>query len=152
MGKKRPIEILATGHLNDFGTDDAMSTIIRYPSGEIASIQTATNCVMPNEAYVVGTNGMIKVRFQTYIAIQYYEYHIETFYFSHKFWLKVPNFWCPTRLCLPDHDRSYPLPLSDHPFNFTNSCGLRYEAEEVRVCIKNGRLIYTNYQDINYYI
>ncbi|KAL9706875.1 hypothetical protein quinque_010393 [Culex quinquefasciatus] len=37
--------------------------------------------------------------------------------------------------------KEYTLPEgARHPFNFQNSCGLRYEAEEVRQCIAGGRL------------
>lgn len=35
---------------------------------------------------------------------------------------------------------SWPLPDGKHKFNHHNSAGLRYEAEEVRRCIKAGRL------------
>lgn len=32
-----------------------------------------------------------------------------------------------------------PLPKAKYHFNFTNTCGLRYEAEEVRKCIRAGK-------------
>lgn len=35
-------------------------------------------------------------------------------------------------------EKSWPLPEAKHEFNFINSCGLRYEADEVRKCIRNG--------------
>lgn len=31
------------------------------------------------------------------------------------------------------------MPQAKHEFNFINSCGLRYEAEEVRKCIREGK-------------
>lgn len=34
--------------------------------------------------------------------------------------------------------KTWPLPEPKHKFNFINSCGLRYEAEEVRQCIRSG--------------
>lgn len=33
-------------------------------------------------------------------------------------------------------ERTWPLPEAKHAFNYTNSCGLRYEAEEVLKCIR----------------
>lgn len=32
----------------------------------------------------------------------------------------------------------WPLPEAKHKFNFKYSCGLRYQAEEVRRCIRTG--------------
>lgn len=32
-----------------------------------------------------------------------------------------------------------PLPKAKYDFNFTNTCGLRYEAEEIRKCIRAGQ-------------
>lgn len=31
------------------------------------------------------------------------------------------------------------MPQAKHQFNFQNSCGLRYEADEVRKCIRGGK-------------
>lgn len=36
-------------------------------------------------------------------------------------------------------EKTWPLPEAKHAFNYTNSCGLRYEAEEVRKCIRAGK-------------
>lgn len=46
---------------------------------------------------------------------------------------------CPTRLVLNDKETEHPLPEPCLPLNFTNSTGLRYEAEEVRRCLLKGR-------------
>lgn len=47
------------------------------------------------------------------------------------------DFWAPEILIDVDGTKkSWPLPLSKHEFNLKNSCGLRYEAEAVRLCIK----------------
>lgn len=47
--------------------------------------------------------------------------------------LKLPKpFWCTTEVQHTDGSvKSFPLPEADGPFNFVNSSGLRYEAEEV---------------------
>lgn len=50
---------------------------------------------------------------------------------------QLPNYWCPTQLSLVNHaPESWPLPRAKFDFHYTNSCGLRYEAEEVRRCIE----------------
>lgn len=36
-------------------------------------------------------------------------------------------------------EKSWPLPEAKYNFNFINSCGLRYEADEVRKCIRDGK-------------
>lgn len=43
---------------------------------------------------------------------------------------------CPTTL--NGKTTQYPLPEPSLPLNFTNSTGLRYEAEEVRQCLLKG--------------
>lgn len=34
----------------------------------------------------------------------------------------------------------WPLPSTKHHFNYPNSCGLRYEADEARKCIQAGKI------------
>lgn len=45
---------------------------------------------------------------------------------------------CPTTLEVNGKTTQYPLPEPSLPLNFTNSTGLRYEAEEVRQCLLKG--------------
>lgn len=45
---------------------------------------------------------------------------------------------CPTVLELNGKKTEFPLPEPGLPLNFTNSTGLRYEAEEVRRCLLKG--------------
>lgn len=62
--------------------------------------------------------------------------------FIHKCLLhhKVPSFWCPVSLIDVDgKEKSWPLPDAKFKFNFNNSAGLRYEADEVRKCIRGGK-------------
>lgn len=55
-------------------------------------------------------------------------------------WLKIKEpFWCPTIVVSGNKSSEFVLPAAAQPFNFTNSCGLRYEAAEVRRCITEGR-------------
>lgn len=45
---------------------------------------------------------------------------------------------CPTTLVVNNKETEYPLPEPSLSLNFTNSTGLRYEAEEVRQCLLKG--------------
>lgn len=55
--------------------------------------------------------------------------------------MQIPSFWCSsTMIDVDGTEKSWPLPQAKYDFNFTNSCGLRYEAEEVRKCIRDGKL------------
>ncbi|XP_044738134.1 trans-1,2-dihydrobenzene-1,2-diol dehydrogenase-like [Chrysoperla carnea] len=107
---KKPLEVQATGHVTDTGCDIAMNAVIKYENNQLASIQTSGLCELTNEAVIVGTKGIIR----------------------------VPNFWCPTQLMLPNETKEFPLPKCKHEMNFVNSVGLRYEAAEARECISKG--------------
>lgn len=54
---------------------------------------------------------------------------------------KIPNFWwCPTDAELSDGTEKFcPLPQAKLEFKYPNSCGLRYEADAVRKCIRSGK-------------
>nr|CAI5868715.1 unnamed protein product [Callosobruchus analis] len=54
--------------------------------------------------------------------------------------LKIPDFWCPTRLITPTAVKEYPLPRSEKPYLHHNSAGLCYQAEEARKCIISGQI------------
>jgi len=69
---------------------------------------------LPNEAYICGTKGMIKV---------------------------PDTFWCPTQVELPNGTVKTSLPKLKHEVNFINSAGLSYEAAEARNCILKGKTI-----------
>ncbi len=47
-------------------------------------------------------------------------------------------FWSSQKITTPDNEFSYPYPEAKQPFNFTNSIGLRYEAQHVRECLEKG--------------
>ena len=46
--------------------------------------------------------------------------------------------WCPENLTSPSGEFCDKLTPSDAKFNFLNSQGLKYEAAEVRNCLKKG--------------
>lgn len=54
----KPIDIAVNGHKNEFGTDETTGAIITYPGGKTAVVSTSARVTLPNEALVVGTNGV----------------------------------------------------------------------------------------------
>lgn len=61
----------------------------------------------------------------------------------------MDKFWCPISVIdIDGTEKTWPLPEAKHEFNFMNSCGLRYEAEEVRKCIR-GKLIQSEWVSHN---
>lgn len=108
-----PHTVRAGGCLNEEGVDLSVSASFHYKGNRTATILTHSLVHLPNEAYVIGTKGMIK----------------------------IPKFWCPTAITLPSGTEiNEPTPQAEHKFNFVHSCGLRYEADEVRRCILKGML------------
>lgn len=71
FGHEKPECIVSKGVLNDHGTDECCSAIIKYPKGKMAVISTHTKVKMDCSAYVVGTNGTIKV-----IILYVYKYKL----------------------------------------------------------------------------
>lgn len=56
------------------------------------------------------------------------------------FLVQMKDFWCSKSIIdIDDKEKTWPLPEAKFHFNHHNSCGLRYEAEEVRRCIRNGQ-------------
>jgi len=113
FGGERPLKILASGHLNEEGVDESSSTTLIYSRGRTATLITHIRIVLPNDAYVVGTKGTIKL---------------------------ANPFWSPTKIETPSGEFEYPLPKTDKKINFWNTQGLAYQCDEVRRCIQNGLL------------
>ncbi|XP_012533545.1 trans-1,2-dihydrobenzene-1,2-diol dehydrogenase-like [Monomorium pharaonis] len=105
-----PESIKATGFLNENNVDMSMSATLTYKGSRTATIMTSALVNLPNEAYICGTKGIIK----------------------------VPQFWCPPKVELPNNTVTMPLPKLKHEVNFINSAGLSYEAAEARDCILKG--------------
>ncbi|KZC13216.1 PREDICTED: trans-1,2-dihydrobenzene-1,2-diol dehydrogenase-like [Dufourea novaeangliae] len=106
-----PHTVRASGCLNEDGVDMSVSANFLYKGNRTATIITHSVVDLPNEAYIIGTKGTIR----------------------------VPQFWCPTTVILPNGETvNTLLPEGRHKFNFTNSAGLMYEANEVRECILKG--------------
>lgn len=113
FGGEEPESIVATGALNDDGCDMEMKGELRFKNGRVARIQTSALATLKNTMTVTGTKGKIT----------------------------VPEFWSSQTLIDVDGStKEWVLPEADQKFNFLNSCGLRFEAEEVRKCIRAGKL------------
>lgn len=108
-----PMNIKATGELNADGVDLSIDGELYYSGGRIAKIQTSARKRLENKAVIKGSKGQIT----------------------------LPNFWCPTSIIdIDGKPKEWVLPKGKHSTNFPNSEGLRYEAEEVRKCILDGKL------------
>lgn len=135
FGGERPIKIAAGGHLNEDGVDLSSSATLIYSGGRTATTVAHGRVRMQNEAHIIGTKGMIKVRIFKLSTL-----NIST---NHKLYahliVQVPmRFWCPTELETPSGIHKFDLPPTDKEFNYANSVGLCYEAAEVRRCIQAG--------------
>lgn len=108
-----PTKIVANGKLNEDGVDVEVNAELHFANGGIAKMKTSALQKLVNTAVVRGSKGTMTLH----------------------------DFWCPLLLTDIDGSRKeYTLPEARHPFNFHNSCGLRFEAEEVRQCIAAGKL------------
>lgn len=65
---QKPLKVVATGHLNNYETDESTTAILTYPGGKTAVFTTSAVTQLPNEGFVVGKNGILRVR--TYLITQ----------------------------------------------------------------------------------
>ncbi|XP_008557626.1 trans-1,2-dihydrobenzene-1,2-diol dehydrogenase [Microplitis demolitor] len=107
---EKPINVKAGGFLNADGVDTSTSATLLYKNNRTATVMTHSVVTLPNEAVIIGTEGVIK----------------------------IPTFWCPVTAELPSGKIKFDLPKAPLPFNFINSAGLRYEAMEARACLQKG--------------
>lgn len=113
FGGRAPTKVLASGVTNEEGVDLEVTAELHFPGGGIGRMKTSALQQLKNTATVRGSKASMTLH----------------------------DFWCPLKLTDTDGtERIDTLPAAGHPFNFQNSCGLRYEAEEVRRCIEGGRL------------
>ncbi|KAF8797317.1 Trans-1 like protein [Argiope bruennichi] len=114
------MELIEKGTIGDvvhvnvkFGVDITMNSSLLYSNNRTANIASNALAEFPNDLVITGTKGHIR----------------------------IPNpFWCPTTVITDENKYEFPLPETINPCNFTNSSGLRFEAMEVRECLKKGAL------------
>ncbi len=58
---KPPIEVVGLGHIGELGSDEQGVAILKYDKGEIADLSFALKTNAVDEAYILGTDGYIKV-------------------------------------------------------------------------------------------
>jgi dihydrodiol dehydrogenase / D-xylose 1-dehydrogenase (NADP) len=108
-----PVEIKADGALNEEGVDIDVKGELKFANGGVAKIRTSGTEELRNSAIIRGTKGTVELY----------------------------TFWCPTEFKDTNGEiKEYPLPEAKLDFMFTNSCGLRFEAEETRQRILAGDL------------
>ncbi|KAI9530502.1 hypothetical protein NQZ68_004520 [Dissostichus eleginoides] len=108
---ERPESIQATGHCIDTGVDGTAVLVLKFSGNRLAICTCSITMMLTCDAVITGTKGTIKI---------------------------PDHMWCPTSLEVNGKEMQFPLPEASMPLNFTNSTGLRYEAEEVRQCLLKG--------------
>lgn len=58
---KNPTEIISTAHIGETGVDEQGVSVFKYDKGELAVLESAIRTTTPNEAYILGTKGSIKI-------------------------------------------------------------------------------------------
>ena len=122
----KPIVRGVVANLHASGHDQHVTATLEFPNGGVGTFECSLMHASPRTATICGTKGVIHVPFP---------------------------FWCPTRMVVQTMDgaasqtfgpeQTYEEPLPDvdaGTFNFVNSQGLAYEAQEVNRCLREGVL------------
>lgn len=59
MGDEQPEEFSSHYHINEYGTDDFSTILLKYPGGKSACVTTSIGMDMPRQAVIYGTGGSI---------------------------------------------------------------------------------------------
>merc|ERR1719430_963320 len=115
-GEEEPRKVFASSlGLTPDGVDLGMSVALHFSKNRIATFVTDLRVDLPCEADI-GCEGGGQIRV-------------------------LSPFWCPPGIEVNGERESWSLPTgAAHPFFFTNSQGLAFEAEEVRRCLQGGLL------------
>lgn len=57
----RPSQISATAHIGETGVDEQTAVLLTYDDGQMACLQTAVRLTTPHEAFILGTDGWLKI-------------------------------------------------------------------------------------------
>ncbi|XP_075773730.1 trans-1,2-dihydrobenzene-1,2-diol dehydrogenase [Pelodiscus sinensis] len=111
FGGEKPESIIASGFLYPTGVDETAAMVLNYAGNRQAVLSCTMRVEVPGEAIVCGTEGYVK----------------------------FPSPWyTPTTMFVNGERHDSPLPPPSQPLNFSNSTGLRYEAQHVRQCLLQG--------------
>ncbi|CAK9300293.1 unnamed protein product [Gordionus sp. m RMFG-2023] len=88
-----------------------ISKIMVYPNDKFAFTQLSSNLHLPNEAYICGTKGNIKI---------------------------CEPFWLPSKMIINDVVYDYPLDFQGTYTTYKNYVGFIYMAKEIEACIQAG--------------
>ncbi|KAL3194713.1 hypothetical protein MRX96_045971 [Rhipicephalus microplus] len=113
FGAERPVKISACGDLTSEGIDQAVAVAMEFSGGRLATFALSGIVNLPGAAEIFGTKGKMTLH---------------------------PPFIAPTCVDSPAGKFEIQLPQSSVPLNRPNTAGLRYEAEEVRRCLREGLL------------
>ena len=58
---KPPVEVIGLSHMGDWGSDEQGVAVLKYDQGEIADLSFALRTNAVDEAYILGTEGYIKI-------------------------------------------------------------------------------------------
>ena len=61
MGDSQPEDFSSQVHINEYGTDDFSTILLKYPGGRSACVTTAIGVTIPRYALIVGTKGSISL-------------------------------------------------------------------------------------------
>uniref|UniRef100_A0A6A7G4A5 Trans-1,2-dihydrobenzene-1,2-diol dehydrogenase n=1 Tax=Hirondellea gigas TaxID=1518452 RepID=A0A6A7G4A5_9CRUS len=111
FGEQRPLEVKATGMLNEQGLEVDVTCVLKFPGDRFGTFVISTRGFLPNEAFVSGSKGTMK--------------------------LSSP-FWAPENLTGPSGDFASPLDPSERVYNYGNSQGFKYEAAAVAEGLRRG--------------
>ena len=59
--RRPPVEAVGLCHIGDLGSDEQGVAVLKYDKGEIADLSYALRTAASNEAYILGTEGYIKI-------------------------------------------------------------------------------------------
>lgn len=124
---EEPVDMSVSGTLSETGVDESAFITLKYSDGRVGNAACCARAQLPNEAFIVGDKGIIKI--------------CEPFWCGEKVTIqKFNDTGSNAKEPLPLEEHYFPHPKTDKFMNFANSQALRFEAEECRQCIMNGKL------------
>lgn len=111
FNEQHPSAAYIAGSVNEKGFDDFGSCNLKFGDKQLATLVYSTVNKLPNDAYIIGTKGCIKIH---------------------------EPFWIPDRISVNGVQLNTELLNNDQKYIYPNSSLLNYEAESARSCLLNG--------------